>query len=195
MAVAASGRCHTPSSTLGTVSDDFLEEPQRRKAIEVELLRLEESAMYSSQGQFEQTKQWRSLNYALGIPGSILAAASGATALAATAGRVTAGILAIAAAGLGAILTTINASHHMNQAASAANAYLEIQTAARQCREIDLPHLELEDARQQLAELTARRGEQNKTAEAPNRRAYKKAKRNIEGEGGQGYVADKQGSS
>ena len=161
----------------------------QREAIRGELQRLEESAMFSSQAQFEQTKKWRSVNYLLGIPASLLAAAAGGTALAATAGRVAAGIMAIVAAGLGALLTTVNASHHMNQASSAANAYLEIQTAARQYRLIDLPNGDLSEARQQLAELTARRDEQNKTAEAPSRSAYKKAKANITG-GGQSYAID-----
>ncbi|MFE2375281.1 hypothetical protein [Streptomyces sp. NPDC059398] len=40
-----------------------------------------------------------------------------------------------------------------------------------------------------LAEITARRDEQNKTAEPPNRRAYKKARRNIDS-GGQTYAVD-----
>ena len=96
---------------------------------------------------------------------------------------------ALVAAGMGAILTTLNASHRMNQAASAANAYLEIQTAARQAREIDLPRWTWEEARAELAELTARRDEQNKTAEPPGRRAYKKAQKNI-ARGGQKYAVD-----
>ncbi len=145
--------------------------------------------MHSAQGQFEQTKRWRTVNWGLGVPASILAAVAGATALAATTGRIVAGILAICAAALGAILTTINASHHVNQAAAAANAYLEIQTAARQCREIDLPYMEIDDARQALAELTARRDEQNKTAEPANRLARRKAQKNIK-LGGQAYAVD-----
>jgi hypothetical protein len=172
------------------VSSEPLREDARRQAIEAELKRLEESATYSSQAQFEQMKQWRGVNLGLGLPASLLAAASGATALAATAGRITAGFLAIAAAGFGAILTTVNASHHMNQASSAANAYLEIQTAARQAREIDLPYLAIDDARQMLAELTSRRDEQNKTAEPPNRRSRKKAQINIK-DAGQTYEVDK----
>ena len=35
----------------------------------------------------------------------------------------------------------------MNQAAGAGNAYLEIQTAARQMPELDLPYMDLEEAR------------------------------------------------
>jgi hypothetical protein len=172
------------------VPKDSPEEAQRRQAIEDELKRLEESAMYSAQGQFEETKQWRGVNLLLGLPASLLAAVAGATALAATAGRITAGVLAIVAAGFGAILTTTNASHHVNQAAAAANAYLEIQTAARQYREIDLPYVSVDEARQALAELTARRDEQNKTAEPPNRRSYQKATKNIEKQGGQKYAVD-----
>jgi hypothetical protein len=132
-----------------------------RTAIQDELERLEESAMYSAQIQFE----------------------------ASTTGRIIAGVLALASAGFGAILTTVNAAHRMNQAAAAANAYLEIQTAARQARLIDLPHQSIEEARATLAELTARRDEQNKTVEPPNRRAYRKGSKNISS-GGQIYEVD-----
>ena len=180
----------TPLSYAVAVASDATDDVRRRKAIEEELARIEESAKYSAQGQFEQLKTWRSVNLLLGVPGSLLAAAAGATGLAATAGRVTAGVLAILSAGFGAVLTTINASHHINQAASAANAYLEIQTAARQAREIDLPYMEIDEARQILAEVTARRDEQNKTAEAPNRRSYRRAQANIK-RGGQAYEVDK----
>jgi hypothetical protein len=168
---------------------DAPSDAERRRAIEAELKRLEESAKYSSQGQFEQMKQWRVVNLTVGLPASVLAAISGATALASTAGRIWAGILALAAAGLGAVLTTVNASHRMNQASAAANAYLEVQTAARQLREIDLPVLPVEEARAALAELTARRDEQNKTAEPINRRARRKAQANI-ATGGQTYAVD-----
>ena len=171
--------------------NDSPEDSQRREAIQAELERLEESARDSSQAQFEQTKQWRGVNYGLGIPASILAGVAGATALAATTGRVAAGILAICAAGFGAILTTINASHHVNQAAAAANAYLEIQTAARQCRVIDLPFMEIDEARAALSELTSRRDEQNKTAEPPNRLAWRRAKKNLK-TGSQSYAVDEQ---
>ena len=158
-------------------------------AIERELCRVEESAKYSAQIQFEQTKQWKGVNLALGVPASLLAAVSGATALAATTGRVVAGVLALCSAAFGGVLTTVNAAHRMNQAAAAANAYLEIQTAARQAREIDLPLWEPDEARAALAELTARRDEQNKTAEVPNKRAYRRAQKNINS-GGQTYAAD-----
>jgi hypothetical protein len=157
--------------------------------METELRRLEESAMYGAQMQFEQTKHWRGVNLGLGLPASILAAVSGATALAVTTGRIAAGILALTSAAFGAILTTMNASHRTNQAASAANGYLSIQTNARQLRTIDLPDMTLKDARGILTELTAQLNEQNKSAEPPSGRVYRKAKANIEA-GGQTYAAD-----
>ena len=157
--------------------------------IREELSRIEESAMFSAQGQFEQAKLWRSLNFLLGVPASVLAAVSGATALASTAGRVTAGILALAAAALGAVLTTVNAAQRASQAAIAANGYLAIQRDARQVRLIDLPAQSVKDSRAALADLTRRLTDQDKTADPPHRRAYLKAKANI-GEGGQTYAAD-----
>jgi uncharacterized protein (DUF1800 family) len=87
------------------------------------------------------------------------------------------------------VLTTLNAAHRMNQAAAAANAYLEIQTAARQARLIDMRGWDIEEARSALAELTARRDEQNKTAEVPSRKAYRRAQKNI-AKGGQTYEVD-----
>lgn len=145
--------------------------------------------MYSAQNQFEQAKQWRGINLILGLPASVLAAVSGATALASTAGRLWAGLLALGAAAFGAVLTTVNASHRTNQASSAANAYLEIQTAARQARLLDLPVADIEEIRATLAEITARRDEQNKTAEPPNRWARRRAQKNIS-TGGQTYKVD-----
>ena len=145
--------------------------------------------MWSAQMQLEGTKLWRGVNLLLGLPASTLAAVSGITALVATTGRIAAGVIALAAAAFGATLTTVNASHRMNQAAAAGNAYLEIQTAARQMRELDLPYMEIEEARAIVGEITARRDEQNKTAEPPSKRLYRKARKNIES-GGQDYAED-----
>ena len=187
MRIPVSGCRYASSVTRG--DDTACGDDAMRSAISNELQRLEESAKYSSQGQFEQAKQWRSVNLGLGVPTSLLAAVSGATVLSDTGYAVLGGILALAAAAGGAILTTLNASHRMNQASAAANAYLEVQTAARQARLIDLPGLDIGDARSTLAELTARRDEQNKTAEIINVRARKKAQKSI-GSGGQNYAVD-----
>lgn len=145
--------------------------------------------MYAAQTQFEATKKWRGVNLWLGIPASALAAVAGASVLATQEGRLFAGIAALGGAALGTILTTVNATQRMNQAAAAANAYLEIQGAARQARLIDLPGQELDAARAALAELTARRDEQNRSAEVPSNREYKRGKRNL-ANGSQTYEVD-----
>lgn len=161
----------------------------RRAAIADELRRLEESAMYSAQTQFETAKHWRSVHLMMGIPTSLLAAVAGTTALVESTGRIAAGILALVSAGLGAIMTTVNAPQRMTHATSCANAYLEVQTAARQTRTVDLHVLPADEARSVLAELTARRDEQNRAADPPSPRAYRRAQVNI-ARGGQTYAVD-----
>jgi hypothetical protein len=164
---------------------------RRRHAIGAELRRIEESAMYSAQCQFEETKRWRAVHLLLGVPATLLAAVAGTTALVDSTGRTAAGILALISSGLGAVLTTVNAPQRTAHAAASANAYLEIQTAARQHREIDLEHWTPEEARRAVAGLTARRDEQNATAEVPGRRAYRKAQANLRA-GTQTYAVDEE---
>ncbi|MEW2403026.1 SLATT domain-containing protein [Streptomyces sp. NPDC046862] len=162
---------------------------RRRRAIEAELRRIEESAMYSAQCQFEETKRWRAVHLLLGVPATLLAAIAGTTALVESTGRTAAGILALISSGLGAVLTTVNAPQRVAQASASANAYLEIQTASRQHREIDLDRWTADEAREALAALTARRDDQNAKAEVPSRRAYRKAQANLRS-GTQRYAVD-----
>jgi hypothetical protein len=154
-----------------------------------EFKRLEEDARFSAQGQFEQAKQWRLINRLLSVPSSVLAAISGATALAITDASIFVGVLALIAAGLGAALSSLDAGYRSTQATAAANEYLAIQTRARQIYQLYLSNLTFTQARDELEYLTSRQEKQNKLAEPPARRAYKNAQSNIE-EGGQTYEAD-----
>ncbi len=176
-------------TTTGGSPPDTPADAERRREIGAELSRIEESAKYSAQSQLEQAKQWRLVNLGLGVPTSVFAAISAAMVVAPDEYDLIAAGLALLAAAGGAVLTTLNAAHRMNQASSAGNAYLEIQGRARQARLVDLPYQDIDDARSKLEELTARRDEQNKTAEIPNRRAYRKGK-NIEIDRGQDYDVD-----
>ncbi|MCA1604373.1 MAG: SLATT domain-containing protein [Acidobacteria bacterium] len=164
--------------------------PDELQPIAAEADRIYESALYSAQGQFEQAKLWRLLNLALGVPAAALAAVSGGTGLAGK-GSTVPGVLALLAAAFGATLTTVNASRRMTQAQASANAYLELQTAARQFLTIDLVSMSREPARETLRSLTDTRDELNKTADPPSRYAYWLAGRNIK-RGGQTYEADKE---
>jgi len=158
--------------------------------IEAELRRIEEAAMLSAQSQFEQAKFWRAVNLLLGAPASVLAAIAGATILAATTNHLVAGSLALAAAGLGALMTTLGAGHRSAQAHASANQYLALQTDARILRTVDLPHLSRDEARAQLAQLTARRDEINQSADIPSFWAYWRGAANIK-KGRQSYEVDR----
>jgi hypothetical protein len=168
-------------------------EDEQRKAISTELARIEEGAEYSSNSQFEQAKLWRGTNLVLGVPAAVLAAVAGATALASTTGRVAAGILALCAAGLGAVMTTLNAARRAEQAHVAGNAYLGLRNDARRLRTIDLPAQPVDEARQALEELTGRETEINNGAPIPSRLAFRLGKRNI-ARGGTTYRVDQAAS-
>lgn len=162
--------------------------PESHRAMAQEADRIHESALWSAQGQFEQAKLWRLINLMLGVPAAGMAAVSGGTALAGDVG-VWPGVLALAAAAFSATLTTVNASRRMTQAQASANAYLQLQTAARQFLVVDLVDMSREDARDTLRNLTNTRDELNKTADPPGRLAYRLSGRNINS-GGQSYGVD-----
>lgn len=92
------------------------------------------------------------------------------------------------------MLTVVNASQRATVATAAANAYLELQNAARRARLVDTPWLDLEEGRAILQGLTERMDEQNRSAEPISPRAYRKAGRNIKN-GGQSVNLDKLGAN
>ena len=154
-----------------------------------EINRIHESCLCSSQGQFEQMKLWRSLNLLFGVPAAVLAAIAGGTGLAGSDTQVS-GVLALVSAGFGAALTTLNPSRRVTQSQASANAYLELQTAARQLLLVKLVKLTEEEANTELETLTERRDDANKTADPPSSYAYWRAKRNIQKDGGQTYLTE-----
>lgn len=157
-----------PLLSMPPVSETF-------KPLADEVHRIHESVTWSAQTQFEQLKLWRGMNMLLGVPAAVLAAISGGTGLAQQHAATVPAVLALISAGFGAALTTLNPSRRASQAQSAASAYLEIQTAARQLLLVDLQNLNSEDAREKLGELTVRRDEVNRTADPPGRYAHWRA--------------------
>lgn len=154
-----------------------------------EISRIHESCLWSAQGQFEQMKLWRSLNLLFGVPAAALAAVAGGTGLAGNDSLVP-GVLALVSAGFGAALTTLNPSRRVTQSQASANAYLELQTAARQLLLVKLKTFSLEEALAELEALTERRNDANKTADPPSTYAYWRAKKNIILDGGQTYLTE-----
>lgn len=170
------------------IPDDI---PQDKMQLARELHRLHESCLYSSQGQFELGKQWRLTNLLIGVPAAVLAATAGATGLAQDTKTLLPSVLALLSAGFGAALTTLNPSRRNALAQSSGNAYLEIQTAARQCILVDLKEMDKAKAREKLDKLTEKKNEVNRASDPPNRLARFTAKRIIES-GGQDYGIDEE---
>jgi hypothetical protein len=152
----------------------------QRKEIGEELRRLEEDATYASQSQFETSKFWRLWHWLLGVPAAVLAAIAGFTGLASVAGRVPAAILALIAAVLGGLLTTVEPNKRVRQGQAAGVAYNEVRVGARQARLVDLPAAQLDDARSELRELTEQKQQVDRVAEPPNTYAFWRARRNVE---------------
>ena len=154
-----------------------------------EAKRVHESAMYSAQNQFEYSKTWRRVDRWLGGSAALIAALSGAGGLSVVISAKWAGLVALVAAGLGAVATSLGAPKAKDRAHSSANALLALQQDTRIFLNIDLDNLEDDEAREQLRTLVARQQELNATAEIPSGRAWKKAQKNINN-GRQTYEVD-----
>ena len=165
----------------------------RRTALLRELAEVENRTMWSAQGQFEQAKSWQRFNLWLGSLAAGSAAVSGALVLASSGLDILGGVLALFASAGGAVLTVVNASQRATVATAAANAYLEIQNAARRSRLVDAPWIDLEEGRVILQGLTERMDEQNRSAEPISPRAYRAADRNIR-KGGQTVTPNERNS-
>lgn len=148
--------------------------------------------MYGAQTQFSSAKFWRGLHFAIGVPTAAVAAVAGASGLADTTSAKTVAIVALLAAGLTAVMTTLNAAQRAEQSRVSANAYLTFQGDARVLRTVDLPALSVDEARRQLKELVARRSMLNEAAPVPAFLAYILGRRNISKQR-QTYEIDKQG--
>ena len=161
----------------------------QKKDIVKEAKRIHEAAMWSAQSQFEQAKMWSTRNTLIGVPSSGLAAIAGIGGLADLFGNVWTGALAIAAAFLTAIMTTLNYSKKIDQAHTSANAYLALQQDARIFIEIDSKKNSVGDLREELAKLVARQQEINNAAHIPSPKSRSKAEKNIN-DGRQRYEVD-----
>lgn len=154
-----------------------------------ELSRLEESARWSSQSQFEQSKFWRGWNLWLGIPSFVLGAASGAAVLGDYAPASVVGALALGGATLAGIMTILSAERRSDRAATDANAFHDIQGEARQFLLVDLAKADEVEARKRLGDLSQRYAEIRRTADPARRGSYRRAGKNIR-EGGQTFGID-----
>lgn len=161
----------------------------RRDEIRREVERVEESATYASECQFEFAKHWRVWDQGLGITSAVLAGAAGVGGLSTILSTTWAGWIALLAAVTGTVAASIGARQGKAKAADAGNAYRALQQDARIFLRVDLAVLADVEARQQLEGLVKRLQKLNHESEIPSRRAWSRAKRQIE-RGSQNYKAD-----
>jgi hypothetical protein len=135
--------------------------------------------MYGAQAQFSSAKFWRGLNLALGIPAATFAAIAGTTVLAEVINGRAGAAIALIAAALTAVMTTLNGAQRAEQSRVSGNAYLALQGDARVFRTIELATLDDAMARKHLNEFVERRNTVNDSAPVPFLIAYLLGRRNI----------------
>lgn len=166
-----------------------LAESSQRESIRGEVSRIHESAVYSAQGQFEAAKAWRTIHWSLG---GLTAALSTLAAVLtfATDSQVASGILAVLAAVAAAVLTTSHPDKLAELAVARGNDYTTLRNDARRLLHIQVPSDPIATLREALDGLAARASDLDHISDPIPRFAYKKAKRNVEQDGGQRFRAD-----
>lgn len=152
--------------------------------------RVHESAMLSSETQFEYAKRWRRADRWIGGAASVLAGVAGVGGLSEVLSVRWAGFIAILSAVAAAIAASLGAPKTKEKAAISANSYRALQQDTRLFLTIDLPTLSEAEARERLQSLVDRIQELNKEAEIPSPKAWDRAKKAITA-GAQRYGVDK----
>lgn len=154
-----------------------------------EISRIEESARYSAQVQFEAAKFWHHWNLVLGVPASFFGLFTGGAAFTETLPSWVIGTGALIGAALAGTMTVLGAERRATRAKACANTFHDIQDDARRLLTIDLATMSLDEGHAALTSLCDRYKEARQTADAPARRFYQRALRNLR-EGGQQFAID-----
>jgi hypothetical protein len=166
--------------------------PDQRDACLAELQRIEEDTQYSSKGHFEAASGWQALYLGFGLPVAIISGVAGVSAFAKH--TTLAGVLALVAAGLGAITAFLKPSERMATHHGFGNDYNALRNRARIARTIQAASLTDDQLRDEVVALSGDRDSLNKKAPQVPRWAFKRARRGIE-EGEADYAVDDDGST
>ncbi|WP_426311279.1 SLATT domain-containing protein [Cellulosimicrobium sp. E-16] len=162
---------------------------EQRAAIRDEASRIHESAVFSAQGQFEAAKAWRAVHWSLGAVTALVSALSAVLTFASEA-QMLSGALAVLAAIAAAVLTTSRPDKLAERAAGCGNDYTALRNDARRLLHVQVPNDSLSTLRRTLDGLARRASDLDHAADPIPRFAYKAAKRNVEGDGGQTFRSD-----
>jgi len=152
--------------------------------------KVHEAATYASETQFEYAKTWRRVDRWLGSASAALAAVAGVGGLSQVFTARLAGLIAVVAALVGAVAASISAPKTKEKASIASNSYRALQQDVRIFLRIDLGTMAEGDARQKLQKLVDRLQQLNREAEIPSKKAWERARAQIEG-GSQKYENEK----
>lgn len=151
-----------------------------KRAIEEELHRIEEDAVFSAKGHFEASAFWHKMFYWLGIPSAILSAIAGVSALSKFEYHSEiAGVLAIIVAILSSVNVFLNPQQKLTAHHRAGTDYKALQNDARILRSVTLDGSANPEG--QLLILNERRSELNKKSPGISRRFFITARQGIEG--------------
>ena len=161
----------------------------QRAAIQAEVARVHESAVFSAQGQFEAAKAWRTVHWTLGVLTAGLSTLAAVLTFA-TDAQVASGILAVVAAIAAALLTSSRPDKLAERAVARGNDYTTLRNDARRVLHVQVPSDEISVLREALDGLAERASDLDHTSDPIPRFAYNKAKRNIDRDGGQQFEVD-----
>ena len=165
------------------------QEPSQREAIQAEVARILESAVFSAQGQFEAAKVWRALHWTLGVLAAALSTLAAVLTFV-TDAQVVSGTLAVVAAIAAAVLTSCRPDKLAERAVSRGNDYTTLRNDARRVLHLQVSSDEVCVLREALEGLAGRASDLDHTSDPIPRFAYNRAKRNIERDGGQQFEVD-----
>ncbi len=151
---------------------------RKRDALRSELLLIIDRANSGARTASRRARAWSSLYFLVGLPAAVLAAVAGAIALASTAGRVPAGIIALVSAGLTAAATFLDSATRQTSAENEAAGWEVLRFEARRL----VPELEddewlVRDSRDAEAEAERRAQYESIRAQAEAARAEAEAER------------------
>lgn len=154
-----------------------------------EASRIEESAMWSSQGQFESAKIWTIWNWVSGGVTAICSGVSGLLTFATDGLQVISGVLAVVAAIFVGVHTVMKPDSRAEIAQKSANEYLDLQGEARRIKNLGEYFLTDEEYETKLQNLASVHSSISKRSYPIPYVAYKITSWNIR-KGRQNYSAD-----
>jgi hypothetical protein len=171
----------------------MMEQPIKEKIIK-ECGRIEEDTEHSSKAHYNAAEFWSHINLLLGLPAALLGAVAGGTS-AADGAQATVTATAFLATAFITCLTFLKPGEKSDAHKNAGNLYQTLRNKTRLFREIEFDDTLADvDAKKKLMLLVERRDELNSTMPTIPRKAYEKAKKDID-DGNAKYLVDKENNN